>query len=553
MKKQLSIIALLAAATLWACGGGTTQNTNVGDNQSADTTTKADTVAAAPAAGETLSNKQIWDWFAKEGNDLMLTDYEYERSQTPDGANVDWSGTELSNYFAYKCFPLKSGGIKVYQTAADFFWHGDGEDRFEFNAYVVQNGALVKTPLEPELQQVIDAMTPGSSPDDQRNLFWDNGIFFPKIDILFAWDGEKMVKTKAKTVSIAYEVVEKMVDNKLVPFKKDALECIGQKYIAENINRISVHPGDGSMYLHCFPMNGGGYYVPVVWNEVCDCPVAYRYEYYTYKDGNLTKAKSLIPKPTINDFYANADQLPANVSAILKQRIADNTYYYFAKDSAICVSFEGIEWDGEYVVPEPLKKFFDSKRNNFPHINYIWDGGKFIRDPEDKPYEEDLSLFGAENGTANADVDNYPSVEFWLMKNFKDFAAPEVAERKKSMDISPMISTESFSGDENSSGLFIYACYPFKDKKDEYLAICYQESDNRIGLDVFKLVSGVSLEEYEDNPFDANYITKRTKNYAEEHQYEVYIKLFQSDGLTIAHGGEEVIGFKWNGEKFIEK
>lgn len=527
MKKQL-LISALAAFTLYSCGSGT--NNNSGEQN-------ADTVAVAPASCESLSNKQIWDLFAKQGNDIMLSDREYENSKTPDGANVQWEGMEMSNYFAYKTFPMKSGGIKIYQTSADFYWHGDGEDRFEFNAYVIQNGALVQTPLESDLQQVIDAMTSSTSADDQRNLFWDNGIFFPKSDILFAWDGEKMVKNKASKVSIAYEVVEKMVEKEFAGFEKNALEHIEQKDIVENLNRIRVYPGDGSMSLHCYPMNGGGYYVPVVWDDFCDCPVNFHYGDYTYKDGNLTKTKSLIPKPSINDFYTNADQIPANVSAILKQRIADHSYYYFTKDSAIMVTFEGFDWDGEYDVPAPLKKYYEKKRSNFPGINYIWNGEKFIRDPEDNLYEEDLSLFEEVSQPSSKPI--VLEVVEKLAEQREGGFEPDVLDKlniEKLNETPQHISYfQPYFGD---MGISVF-CFPYT-------------SEGYFVLVVWDLVCDDCDGAYEYHPF--NYINGSITKTALPNELKSNLKNnhIQCEGNTLKIP-QKNLTFNWNGEKFIKQ
>ena len=194
--------------------------------------------------------------------------------------------------------------------------------------------------------------------------------------------------------SIAYEVTELLVDKKLINITRDDLDNFDKQNLEQDPNHIVVSPGDGIMRLHCYPYKSGGYYVAVIWDVVCDCPGEYRYEYFTYKDGNVTKAKSLFPKPTINDFYSNADKFPKDVFNILKQRISENTYYYFYYDgNNLTASFDGFEWDGGYEVPKQFKKYYETKEASFANITYIWDGEKFVRDPQTAPYEEDLALF----------------------------------------------------------------------------------------------------------------------------------------------------------------
>ena len=200
---------------------------------------------------------------------------------------------------------------------------------------------------------------------------------------------------------IAYEVLLKYAEKYDYPSKQmveDQFEGeFKREQLAQDPEFVEASPGDGMMRLHCYPYKNGGYYVLVIFDEVCDCPGAYRYEFFDYKDGNLTKAKSLLPKPTINDFYANADKFPKDIFNILKPRATGNVFHYYDYDShKLTASFEGFEWDGGYDVPAPLKKYYEAKEASFPSITYIWDGEKFIRDPECEPYEEDLSLFGEE-------------------------------------------------------------------------------------------------------------------------------------------------------------
>ena len=212
------------------------------------------------------------------------------------------------------------------------------------------------------------------------------------------------VADEPKSYPIACEVALKYAEkNELFLSTENVKERYASygKEVDEHPEFMEIAPDDGFLRLRCYPMKSGGYYVLLIWDEVCDCPGAYRYEYFNYKDGSLTKAKSLLPKPSITDFYANSDQFPKDIFNILKTRTSECNYCTFDRNGEkLAANFEIYEWDGEYVVPKPLNPYFEKKGDDSPKILYIWDGEKFVRDPENQPYEEDLSLFGVKVETA---------------------------------------------------------------------------------------------------------------------------------------------------------
>lgn len=212
------------------------------------------------------------------------------------------------------------------------------------------------------------------------------------------------VADEPKSYPIACEVALKYAEkNELFLSTENVKERYASygKEVDEHPEFMEIAPDDGFLRLRCYPMKSGGYYVLLIWDEVCDCPGAYRYEYFNYKDGSLTKAKSLLPKPSITDFYANSDKFPKDIFNILKTRTSECNYCTFDRNGEkLTANFEIYEWDGEYVVPKPLNPYFEKKGDDSPKILYIWDGEKFVRDPENQPYEEDLSLFGVKVETA---------------------------------------------------------------------------------------------------------------------------------------------------------
>ena len=195
MKKSFLLIPALA---LLSCGGGSGNQSQNADSTSIDGRDAINRVSTVPPD----VNKQIWDLLVSKSNsEIMFDDSEFENYKTDDGVNVQMEGMELSDYFAYKFFPLKDGSVKVYVLESDFFWHGDGEDRFSFNSYIFKDGKLEPTPLEPDLKKIVDK---AFYADDKRNLFCDKGILFGYSKIFFAWDGEKMVRSKSEE-QIKYE------------------------------------------------------------------------------------------------------------------------------------------------------------------------------------------------------------------------------------------------------------------------------------------------------------------------------------------------------------
>ena len=371
---------------------------------------------------------------------------------------------------------------------------------------------------------------------------------------------------------IAYEVLLKYAEKYDYPSKQMVEDQFDSEYaqaqLAKDPEFVEASPGDGMMRLHCYPNKNGGYYVVVIFDEVCDCPGAYRYEYFNYKDGNLTKAKSLLPKTTINDFYANADKFPKDVFNILKPRATGNVYHYFYSDShKLTASFDGFEWDGGYDIPAPLKKYYEEKEASFPSITYIWDGEKFIRDPECEPYEEDLSLF---------DIESDEVREKKFLANLPKHYTDSVYE----------FSTESIDEDADfHSGNFDYY-FPYKNKEGEYFVLSvfqessagasscdfssfnYKDGEKKIiedFLPVPKLSELINPDQREKHPELYNELEQECKDGIQyySYNYDSYTKsltlfLFFDDQDLWDKYNELTNGslksrYKWNGEKFVKQ
>ena len=120
---------------------------------------------------------------------------------------------------------------------------------------------------------------------------------------------------------------------------------------------------------------------------------------FSYKDGTITKINNLLPKPGIDDFYANAANFPKDTYNDLKKAIASTVWYSVTEDGKLLAKAEVVKWDGEdRILAKSLIPLVDNNESwTYPSAYYIWDGEKFVRDPEFKPLEQDLKVFGVTN------------------------------------------------------------------------------------------------------------------------------------------------------------
>ena len=109
---------------------------------------------------------------------------------------------------------------------------------------------------------------------------------------------------------IVIEVAEKLAEKDLAGFSMNDLKKL-EEYKPEHI--FNFRPWDMGIDVHCFPYKDDGCAVVVILDLVCDyCGMASSKEYklFSYKDGTITKINNLLPKPGIDDFYANAADFP---------------------------------------------------------------------------------------------------------------------------------------------------------------------------------------------------------------------------------------------------
>lgn len=130
--------------------------------------------------------------------------------------------------------------------------------------------------------------------------------------------GTNTYKNSRPDLDIAYQVVEKLIEEKFVYVSKTDLDhAWAYKNNPEKIKifprfkdpgYIDVAHGKYEIEFYCFPRNDGGYYVIEVVSEVgCDPD---DFAFFNYKDGKVERANNN-HKPSLKDFAISADQIPS--------------------------------------------------------------------------------------------------------------------------------------------------------------------------------------------------------------------------------------------------
>ena len=215
--------------------------------------------------------------------------------------------------------------------------------------------------------------------------------------------------------SVALQVARILAVQKGNPLDKKDLELYSPSPYSNplEIQEFRPHGYDGyTLSIVCYPYNTGGYYVLVIWDWVFDRPDDEDYISYKFKDGILTRTKSLLPTPGIDDFFANANQFPKDAYDEIQKRIP--FYEYSAgvgsAGGSVVASFKCFDYIGGkyflgYKVPKPLQTYFKSRiqygdddegfYDGIPcGVSYKWDGEKFVMSPNHTPLKEDITFFG---------------------------------------------------------------------------------------------------------------------------------------------------------------
>ena len=128
-----------------------------------------------------------------DNNPLLNSDEQadeiYKDNKKTNGFHLNDYGSHQVYNHAFKYFPLKSGGYKVYEYVAwkhgfRYDYHVDPfDEQYHLYCYIYKDGTLTPTALEPDIPSDLHS-TPTPLTDNGLKGFGDT----------FVWDGERMVK-----------------------------------------------------------------------------------------------------------------------------------------------------------------------------------------------------------------------------------------------------------------------------------------------------------------------------------------------------------------------
>ncbi|MBQ3658351.1 MAG: hypothetical protein II956_16155 [Bacteroidales bacterium] len=202
---------------------------------------------------------------------------------------------------------------------------------------------------------------------------------------------------KTATTPQAEQPVEK------IPFAAEIAKSIGEEFYgalnatlgAKNDDwKYQEHISYEGMRLDCFPLKSGGYFV-IKTDMIMDNCEYETYGSYVYSKSEIKPNNVLLPCPKINDYYSNADKFPEAARKELEEKILTKTRYYY-DSGALTVTFDPHccnEDNPEIRLAEPILGLAAKEGQRVPVISYTWDGEKFVRNPENKPLEEDIAYF----------------------------------------------------------------------------------------------------------------------------------------------------------------
>ena len=267
--------------------------------------------------------------------------------------------------------------------------------------------------------------------------------------------------------------------------------------------------------LDCFPKGNDGYLVLFAIVIPDGYGVTEEYNFFTYKNGVIAKTKDFLPKPQITDFYANSNQFPKDAVEALNEMINDDySRLCYYSDNAFNIGFP---YDSDNL-PTPLRKFKRKEEPQFPTIRYLWDGEKFVRDPKDKPLEEDLKYF-----------DIHPTGDF--------------ASSGKSIDDLYSLSKDNLSvaeGDLNRDGKKDLVA---AEKQGGQLAVYLGGEDGYTLFKTYKTINNITAQIFNDTTLyiEATFVDEDNDSRSEiEYGYEFH---FQNNELYMTEG-REFIGYE---------
>ncbi|MBO4772039.1 MAG: hypothetical protein J5595_05840 [Bacteroidales bacterium] len=313
---------------------------------------------------------------------------------------------------------------------------------------------------------------------------------------------------------------------------------------------------------NCLPHKNGGYMVLLFVEDMSEMQMN-TYVFY-YNDGEISNPTNVLPYPTMDDYYSNAAQFPKDAYDAIAEVAKYAVYTYDTDTKQLQISFLLFYSDDEII-----KKYMAARKSlSGPKILYAWDGEKFVRTPDSKPFDEDLSIFGVEGYVPK-------NPESIAMEAFKAYFATDPFEiglskqeyldkyEKYLIKKSPTVAETMgiYLEDKNAARKLKIACYEFK--KGGYLVIVNEVVNEKFETFSFKDGKLTPLP----NAFPQIDPEKTTIISPSEISLEGYfIDHFAYDGFEI-HGinismnpetmemnadEDDVTYFKWDGEKFVK-
>ena len=364
----------------------------------------------------------------------------------------------------------------------------------------------------------------------------------------------------------AYTILQTLMQQYDVPFTQENID--EAEWGDDDSEGLYCHFGAEPVnyLLHCFPHKNGGYMAILLAEDLSTFEFR-NYAFY-YKDGEMTNPTDVLPYPTMEDYYSNADQFPKPAYFALSTVVEYPIYNYDRAKKQLQVTFMLLLSENDFV-----KKYMKARKAMIgPQITYTWDGEQFVRTPDNKPFDEDLSIFGVEGYVAK----NPENIAVEAIKAYFATDPFQLGLSQKEyldkfdgriMKISRNDATAGLTF-TNENGMITsyhveFACY--EHKKGGYIAVCYQDKDKKLAMYSFK-DGNLTLLSNAFPPLNKDNIEKQTPT---EITLAVgfYIYPFTADGFQgkkknieydqetfkmIDHG-DTITEYKWDGEKFIRQ
>ena len=178
-----------------------------------------------------------------------------------------------------------------------------------------------------------------------------------------------------------YQILKILAENGSQKFKTKDFEQI---YFDTSDSTHACFPAAGYYYdLGCFPLDEGGY------AAILDiAKTEHKYCSYLFRDGVLTPDDSICPKPSLEDFFSNANDFPKPVFDALTKSIKSSKFWYvFSADE------QNLTAKLSLMVNDKNKWLVWRLEPEMPEIPYVWNGSQFVIEEGYQPTEQDMSIF----------------------------------------------------------------------------------------------------------------------------------------------------------------